>query len=1070
MEPEKFQYRHIGISENDRQIMLKKIGTRSLDELIDQTIPQDIRLKTALRLPEALSEREYAEEIALIASKNRITSSYIGMGWYDTVAPAAVYRNVFENPVWYTSYTPYQAEISQGRLEALMNFQTVVSDLTGLALSNCSLLDEATAAAEAASMFFGLRSREQIKNGANKLFVDRYIFPQTLAVIKTRALPQGIEVVVGDYKSISLDGSFFGTIIQYPNADGSIEDYKDFGEKAKAVGCKVAVATDLMALTLLIPPGEWGADVAFGSSQRFGIPLFYGGPSAGFFATKDDYKRNMPGRIIGLSKDRYGKPAYRMALQTREQHIKREKATSNICTAQALLATMSGFYAVYHGPEGLKNIARRIHSATALIADEITALGYKALYSQYFDTLKIGLPAGISSDVIRDFAEMRDINFRYFETGEIGISIDETITPYKAHELLAVFSLAVGATKVYLIDELPEKSILHPKFRRKTSFLEHEVFNTYHTETELMRYIKRLERKDISLAHSMISLGSCTMKLNAASELLPLSLAGFQNIHPFAPQSQTQGYAEMIEELSAFLTEITGFDGISFQPNSGAAGEYAGLMTIREYQKSIGEGHRNIVLIPASAHGTNPASAIQAGYKTLTIDCDDKGNVIMDDLIAKADEHKDSLAAYMITYPSTHGIFEQGIKAMCEIIHERGGQVYMDGANMNAQVGITNPGTIGADICHLNLHKTFAIPHGGGGPGEGPICTAKHLTPFLPHHPQHDGSTLNTVAAAPYGSAGILPITYGYIRMMGAEGLTDATKIAILNANYLASCFKDTYGVVYTGEQGRVGHELILECRHIAKSSGITETDIAKRLMDYGYHAPTLSFPVHGTLMVEPTESESLTELNRFVAVMNLIWDEIKEVETGAYPAEDNVLVNAPHPEYEVCGDEWKHSYPRSKAAYPIDFVKDNKFWINVARIDNAYGDRNLVATSPSNLPAGAPPPPVGGIIESPIREWGGFKHIVFWKLKEEAQGNSKATNAALIKEKLEALSGKIDGLLKIEVGRDVLGGANYDIALYAELVSKEALDTYQNHPLHQAILPFVREAVEDRKAVDYEA
>jgi len=944
METERFHNRHIGINENHEAIMLKKIGVKSLDELIDQTLPQNIRLEGVLNLPKALSEHEYAEEIALLAAKNRKHSSYIGMGWYDTIVPAAVFRNVFENPVWYTSYTPYQAEISQGRLEALMNFQTVVSELTGLPLSNCSLLDEATAGAEAANMFYGLRSRDQVKNGANKLFVDVNIFPQTLAVINTRMIPHGIEVITGDYKTVELDSSYFGAIIQYPNSDGSIEDYRDFSQKAAQSECKIAVATDLMTLTLLVPPGEWGADVAFGSSQRFGVPMFYGGPSAGFFATKDEYKRNIPGRIIGLSKDAYGKPAYRMALQTREQHIKREKATSNICTAQALLATMSSFYAVYHGPAGLKKIAQRIHSATTLIADELAALGYKIENEQYFDTLKITLPSGVEQGTLKDFAEMREINLRYFKTGEVGISIDETITDYKAHELLAVFSLAAGQSKVYLIDDLPEKNIIDSKFIRRSEYLQHEVFNIYHTETELMRYIKRLERKDISLAHSMISLGSCTMKLNAASELLPLSLSGLQNVHPFAPQYQVSGYTELIDELGAYLSEITGFEGVSFQPNSGAAGEYAGLMTIRAYQESIGQGHRDIVLIPASAHGTNPASAVQAGYKIVIVASDERGNVDMDDFMAKADEYKDSLAAYMITYPSTHGIFEKDVKEMCKIIHEKGGQVYMDGANMNAQVGLTNPGFIGADVCHLNLHKTFAIPHGGGGPGEGPIGVAKHLVPFLPHHPELDGSTLNTVASAPFGSAGILPITYGYIRMMGAEGLTRATKIAILNANYIAACVKDTYGVVYTGASGRIGHELILECRKIKETSGITETDIAKRLMDYGYHAPTLSFPVHGTLMIEPTESESLAELDRFISTMNHIWEEIKEVESGIYTKEDNVLVNAPHPEYEVSADEWKHSYPRSKAAFPLDFVKENKFWINVARVDNAYGDRNLIS------------------------------------------------------------------------------------------------------------------------------
>lgn len=943
MRSEKFQDRHIGINSEDEKLMLEKIGVKSLDELIEQTIPHNIRLQNGIKLPEALSEHEYAEEMALMASKNRICASYIGMGWYGTVCPAPIFRNVFENPVWYTSYTPYQAEISQGRLEALMNFQTVVSELTGLPLSNCSLLDEATAGAEAATMMYALRSRDQIKAGVNKLFVDKNIFPQTLAVINTRMAPQGIEVVEGDYNAIDIKNEFFGAIIQYPNSNGSIEDYASFTERAHEADCKVAVATDLMALTLLIPPGEWGADIAFGSSQRFGVPMFYGGPSAGFFATKEEYKRNVPGRIIGVSKDAYGKAAYRMALQTREQHIKREKATSNICTAQALLATMASFYAVYHGAEGLKNIGKRIHSVASLIADELKELGYTVLNTQYFDTLKIALPSGVSQYTLREFAEMRDINLRYFEAGEVGVSIDETITEYKAHELLAVFSLAVGRMEVYMIDDLPEKLTIEEKFLRKSEYLQHEVFNIYHTETELMRYIKRLDRKDISLAHSMISLGSCTMKLNAASELLPLSLAGFQNIHPYAPESQTQGYFELITELGEYLKEITGFAGVSFQPNSGAAGEYAGLMTIRKYQESVGQGHRNIILIPASAHGTNPASAIQAGYETVTIACDDHGDVVLDDLIAKAEQYKDSLAGCMITYPSTHGIFEKEIREMCKVVHEYGGQVYMDGANMNAQVGLTNPGFIGADVCHLNLHKTFAIPHGGGGPGEGPICVAEHLIPFLPHHPESDGSTLNTVAASPYGSAGVLPITYGYIRMMGADGLTRATKIAILNANYLAECLKDTYGIVYRGTTGRVGHELILECRNVKETSGITESDIAKRLMDYGYHAPTLSFPVHGTLMIEPTESESLAELIRFVDTMNQIWEEIKEVENGTYTKEDNVLVNAPHPEYEVCADEWKHAYPRSKAAYPLPFVKENKFWINVARVDNAYGDRNLI-------------------------------------------------------------------------------------------------------------------------------
>lgn len=943
METEKFADRHIGISSTDEAKMLKNIGVGSIDELIDQTIPKDIRIQGSLNLPEALSEYEYAEEMAQLASKNRQASTYIGMGWYGTVTPAVIFRNVFENPVWYTSYTPYQAEISQGRLEALLNYQTMVSDLTGLPLANCSLLDEATGGAEAVTMMFNLRSREQEKRGARKVFIDQNMFPQTIAVINTRMRPQGITVEIGDYKTINLDDSYFGIVLQYPNGDGNIIDYKVIVEKAKSLDCKVAVATDLMALTLLTPPGDWGADIAFGSSQRFGVPMFYGGPSAGFFATRDEYKRQVPGRIIGISKDVYGKEAYRMALQTREQHIKREKATSNICTAQALLATMSGFYAAYHGPEGLINIAKRIHSVTAHVVSELNELGFVNCNEHYFDTIKIKLPKGITQDDIRMHAEMRDINLRYFEDGTLGISIDETITAYKVHELLAVFSIAAGRDKVYMIDDLPEKSTISEDFRRKSLFMQQAVFNSYHTETEMMRYIKRLDRKDISLAHSMISLGSCTMKLNAASEMLPLGHGGFQNIHPFAPRYQVQGYIELIAQLGEYLKEITGFAGISFQPNSGAAGEYAGLMTIREYQRSIGEGHRNIILIPQSAHGTNPASAVQAGYTTVIIACDEKGNVIVEDMAAKAEEYKDNLAGCMITYPSTHGIFEESIRTLCEVVHKYGGQVYMDGANMNAQVGLTSPGVIGADVCHLNLHKTFAIPHGGGGPGEGPICVAEHLVPFLPHHPVADGSSLNTVSSSPFGSAGILPITYGYIRMMGADGLKRATQIAILNANYLAENLKDTYGIVYRGRQGRVGHELILECRNIKEKSGITESDIAKRLMDYGYHAPTLSFPVAGTLMIEPTESESLNELDRFLSTMNQIWREIQEIEKGDYTKDDNVLVNAPHPQYEITADNWTHAYPRSKAAYPLDHLKENKFWINVARVDNAYGDRNLV-------------------------------------------------------------------------------------------------------------------------------
>ncbi len=944
MEMEHFKTRHIGITEKDLPKMLETIGVSSVDELIDQTIPKDIRLKKPLQLPKAISEMEYAEEIEQIASQNKVFTSYIGMGWYNAITPPVIYRNVFENPVWYTSYTPYQAEISQGRLEALLNFQTMISDLTGLPLSNCSLLDEATAAAEAAAMMYGLREREQVKNKVETLFVDEKIFPQTLAVLKTRMNRVGVEIVVGDYKTVVPENKFFGAIIQYPNSDGNVEDYREFVTKAHAANCKVAVATDLMALVMLVPPGEWGADIAFGSSQRFGVPMFYGGPSAGFFATRDEYKRNMPGRIIGLSKDAYGRDALRMALQTREQHIKREKATSNICTAQALLATMSSFYAVYHGPKGLKNIASRIHSTASHVSDELTKCGFKQLNENFFDTLKVTLPAEVTLKQVKDIAEMRSINLRYFETGEIGISIDETTNDYRVHELLAVFAMAVGSSKVFMVDELPRKISIEGKFIRTSPILTHPTFNKYHSETELMRYIKRLDRKDISLAHSMISLGSCTMKLNSASSLLPLGMSKMQNIHPFVPLEQAQGYHEMLKDLESMLAEITGLAATSLQPNSGAAGEYAGLITIAAYLESIGQGHRDVVLIPASAHGTNPASAVQAGFKTVTVASDSKGNVDLEDFRKKIDEYRNNLAAFMITYPSTHGIFEVQIKEMCRLIHEAGGQVYMDGANMNAQVGITNPGTIGADVCHLNLHKTFSIPHGGGGPGVGPICVAEHLVSFLPGHPVMFDNSLNAVSSAPYGSAGVCEITYAYIKMMGADGLAEATKMAIVSANYLAEKLKNTYGIVYRGAQGRVGHELILECRKIKEQSGISETDIAKRLMDYGYHAPTLSFPVHGTLMIEPTESESLAELDRFANAMLNIYQEVREVAQGVYPPEDNVLVNAPHPEYEVAGDEWKHTYPRSKAAYPLPYVAENKFWVHVARVDNAYGDRNLVS------------------------------------------------------------------------------------------------------------------------------
>lgn len=935
--------RHVGINEADEQLMLQKIGVKTLDELIDKTIPANIRLQQPLDLPTPMTEYEFAQHIANLASMNKLYTTYIGMGWYNTITPVVIVRNVLENPVWYTSYTPYQSEVSQGRLEALMNFQTAITDLTGMPLANCSLLDEATAAAEAVTMMYNLRSRTQQKAGANVVFVDESIFPQTLAVMKTRAVPQGIALKTGSYKTATLSPDTFACIIQYPNADGNVEDYRAFVEQAHAADCKVAVAADILSLALLTPPGEWNADIVFGSSQRLGTPMYYGGPSAAFFATRDEYKRQMPGRIIGLSKDKYGKLCFRMALQTREQHIKREKATSNICTSQALLASMAGFYAVYHGQEGIRSIAERIHSIAVLLEKKLVSYGYKQFNEQYFDTLHIGLPKGVTIEQLKAVALQHEVNLHYFSNGHVGLSIDETTDIPALNELLRIFA-AAAQHEVEIIDDVPVVSNINKGLARTSSYLTHEVFKKYHTEMEMMRYIKRLDRKDISLTHSMISLGSCTMKMNPASEMLPLSRPEFANLHPLVPADQAAGYRKLIDNLSEELQIITGFDGVTLQPNSGAAGEYTGLRIIRAYLESIGQSQRNIVLIPASAHGTNPASAVQAGFTTVTVACDEKGNVDLNDLRDKAEANKDVLAALMITYPSTHGIFEVEIKEICDIIHACGAQVYMDGANMNAQVGITNPGTIGADVCHLNLHKTFSSPHGGGGPGVGPVCVKQHLVPFLPGHPLF-GNASNEVSAAPFGSAGILPIAYGYIRMMGTEGLTRATKIAILSANYMVACLQDTYGIVYRGANGFVGHEMILDCRKLHEEVGISEADIAKRLMDYGYHAPTLSFPVHGTLMVEPTESESLAELDNFIEVMNTIWHEIEEIRNGDADKTDNVLVNAPHPEYEVVSSEWNHSYSREKAAYPIESVKDNKFWINVARVNDTLGDRKLLAT-----------------------------------------------------------------------------------------------------------------------------
>lgn len=938
----KFVERHNGPRKSDLPLMLEKIGVKSVKELIDQTIPQTIRLKEELVLDEPMSEYQFSNYIKEIASQNELYKTYIGMGYYNTATPAVIIRNILENPSWYTSYTPYQAEISQGRLEALLNYQTVVIELTKMDIANASLLDEATAAAEAMIMMYNTRSRQMQKDNVNKIFIDKNIFPQTLDVIHTRALPLGIEIVIDDFRNYNCNGEFFGIIVQYPAGDGKIEDYSALVEKAHKCECMVAVAADLLSLAILTPPGEWDADIVLGSTQRFGIPMGYGGPHAAFFATKDKFKRTMPGRIIGISKDVYGNRALRMALQTREQHIKREKATSNICTAQALLATMAGMYAVYHGPCGLKKIAREIHYKAGILADELTKLGYKQENENFFDTIKISASEDVKSEWIKSIALKAGINFRYFETGEIGISLDETTSVKDLNRILKVFRKAKKAKKSK-IENVEEKVYFNNIFARKSDFLQFDLFEKYHSETEMMRYIKKLERRDISLTHSMISLGSCTMKLNAAVEMMPISFPEFGAIHPFVPKRQAKGYHSMFSELRRDLAKITGFKDVSLQPNSGAAGEYAGLLVIKAYHQSRGEGYRNIVLIPSSAHGTNPASAAMAGLDIIVIKCDSKGNIDVADLKEKAESNKANLSAFMVTYPSTHGVFESAIIDMCKIIHENGGLVYMDGANMNAQIGYTSPATIGADVCHLNLHKTFAIPHGGGGPGVGPIAVAKHLVDFLPTHSVVDNNRIgiSAVAAAPYGSASVLPIAYGYIKMMGGEGLKNATEMAILNANYLASSLKDYFDILYTGENGRVAHEMILDC-HKFKDYGITETDIAKRLMDYGFHAPTLSFPVHGTLMVEPTESESKEELDRFVEAMISIYNEIMDIKNGVADKEDNVLKNAPHSEREIVCDEWKHKYPKTKAAYPLEWIRENKFWISVSRIDDAFGDRNL--------------------------------------------------------------------------------------------------------------------------------
>jgi glycine dehydrogenase len=946
MASDKFVMRHIGPRDYEIQEMLDKLGVSSLDELIDQTVPQNIRLEKPLNLEDGLTERQYYRKILALASKNKVFNTYIGMGFYDTITPAVILRNILENPVWYTSYTPYQAEISQGRLEALLNYQTMISELTSMEISNASLLDEATAGAEAMIMMFNSRSRAKVKAGANIVWVDQKIWPQTLDVLTTRANPLGIELKVADWKTFDFCEKTCGAIVQYPNSDGEIIDYSSFVKKAHEKEVFVAVAADLLSLAILTPPGEWDADIVFGNSQRFGVPMGYGGPHAGYFAAKEEFKRNMPGRIIGITKDAHGHRALRMALQTREQHIKREKATSNICTAQALLANMAGFYAVYHGPEGIKQIATRIHCIAVLLEKEITALGYTQLNKNYFDTIRFALPRHVKREDIEWLSLELEMNFRYFPNGEVGLSIDETTNLDDINWIVEVFAKA--ANKPFsLTTEYPTVSTIKPGFFRTSAYMQQEVFNKYRSETEMVRYIKKLEHKDISLAHSMTPLGSCTMKLNAATEMLPLSWIEFGGIHPFVPKNQARGYHEMMEELRRDLAEITGFADVSLQPNSGAAGEYSGLMVIRQYHISRGEDYRKVVLIPSSAHGTNPASAAMAGMKVVVIPCDDRGNIDVEALRQKAEEYKDTLACFMVTYPSTHGVFESSITELCKIIHASGGLVYMDGANMNAQVGLTNPSRIGADVCHLNLHKTFAIPHGGGGPGVGPICVAKHLVEFLPSHSvMNNGHVgITAVSAGPWGSASVLPITYGYIKMLGADGLKRASEVAILNANYIAHELKDTYGILYTGENGRVAHEMILECRHLKTASGITEADIAKRLMDFGFHAPTLSFPVHGTLMVEPTESESKQELDRFIEALKTIYDEIQLVASGKIDKEDNPLKNAPHTANVVTADEWNHPYTRQNAVFPLPWLKENKFWPPVGRIDDAYGDRNLVCT-----------------------------------------------------------------------------------------------------------------------------
>lgn len=942
-----FEHRHIGPDEQEQQKMLAAIGVSTLDELITKTVPASIRLNTPMQLPEALTEQEFLDFLHTVAKKNKVWRSCIGMGYYDCITPTVILRNILENPGWYTQYTPYQAEIAQGRLESLLNFQTLVIDLTGLPVANASLLDEATAAAEAMAIMYAQRNREQVQNNANILLVSESVFPQTLALLQTRAEPLGIIVESVNLHNVSWHHGIFGVIAQYPDGDGAVEDLSSMTKAAHDHGAFVAVATDLLALTLLTPPGEWGADVAFGSAQRFGVPMGYGGPHAAFFAVRDDFKRSLPGRIIGVSIDANGNKAYRMALQTREQHIRREKATSNICTAQALLANIAAMYAVYHGPKGLKNIAMRIHSLTTLLGRIVQSMGYTVVHQAYMDTLRI---SGNTS-AIRAEAEKREYNFRYFDNGDIGISFDETTTPDDIRTIAAIFAAAQGNESPNIDDYFNDVVFGIPEHLVRTSeYLTHPIFNTHHSEHELLRYIKQLENKDLSLTHSMISLGSCTMKLNATTEMIPITWREFGELHPFVPREQAGGYTQVFEELEKSLCEITGFDAMSLQPNAGAQGEYAGLMVIRAYHKSRGEGHRNIALIPSSAHGTNPASAVMAGMKVVVVKTDDLGNIDMDDLYDKTEQHKDDLAVLMVTYPSTHGVFEEHIREICYLVHQHGGQVYMDGANMNAQVGLTSPGKIGADVCHLNLHKTFCIPHGGGGPGMGPIGVKSHLAPFLPSHPVipvGGDQAISAISAAPWGSASILLISYAYIKMMGGAGLTNATKIAILNANYIKTRLEKHYPILYKGIHGTCAHEMIVDMREFKRTAGIEVEDIAKRLMDYGFHAPTVSFPVAGTMMIEPTESETLEELDKFCDALIHIRHEIAEIENGVADKSDNVLKNAPHTAAVVIADEWTHAYSREKAAYPLLYVKANKFWPTVGRVNNTHGDRTLICACP---------------------------------------------------------------------------------------------------------------------------